>query len=76
MHEHAAGKTSRDVGVVKRGGGEKEKRKIGDEFMVENLRCMWRPMDDVRDKEKGQNRVLCLDPPICLYILAYKSDES
>lgn len=34
MHEHAAGKTSRDVGVVK--GGEKEKRKIGDEFMVEN----------------------------------------
>lgn len=33
-------------------------------------------MDDVRDKEKGQNRVLCLDPPICLYILAYKSDES
>lgn len=31
-------------------------------------------MFDIRGKR--QNRVLCLDLPICLYILAYMCDES
>lgn len=40
------------------------------------IRRMWRSVDDRSDLEKRQNRVLCLDLPDYLYILAYESDES
>lgn len=39
---------------------------------VGKLRCMWRLMDCRVDLGKRQNRVLCLDLPDHLYILAYE----